>query len=106
MELTCPACNKAAQSGDACARCGGELAPLRSLATAAALRLEAALAALEECDWPAATHHAQDSWKLRHSPAAARVAFLAAAAAGDASGARRWRALAQAAETAVPGHRR
>lgn len=91
MELTCPACNKAGQTGAACQRCGCELSRLQSIAMAAAMRLEAALAALEACDWLSALDEATASWGLHRSPAAARVAFLAAAAGADHRRALSWR---------------
>ncbi len=47
-------------------------------------------AALAEGDWPAALA-AGRSWRLRHTEATARMAFLAAAAAGDTARALRWR---------------
>ncbi len=90
MLLTCPACNKAGQADAACQRCGCDLSRLHATAAAAAVRLAAARTALEDSDWSAALTRAADSWRLRHSPAAAQLAFLAAAAGGDGAATLRW----------------
>ena len=90
MPLTCPACNKAGQTAAACQRCGCDLSRLHSIAAAAAGRYAAARRALEESDWSAALTRATESWRLRHSPAAAQLAFLAAAARGDGAATLRW----------------
>lgn len=90
MSLTCPACNKAAQAEAACVRCGCDLSRLRAVLVAAASRLDAARVSLAARDWPGALADAQRSWRLHHTPEAARVAFCAAAAAGDTARAIAW----------------
>jgi hypothetical protein len=97
MPLTCPACNKPGQTEAACARCGCDLSRLHTVLEAAASRLSAARAALEVCDWPGARAQAERSWRLCHTVASARVAFLAAAGAGDVAGAATWHRRAHAA---------
>ena len=101
MFLTCPACNKAGQTEAACARCGCDLSRLHTVLEAAASRLAAARASLEERDWPGALAHAERSWHLCHTVEAARVAFLAAAVTGNSTRALAWhrRVEASAAES-------
>jgi hypothetical protein len=41
-------------------------------------------------DWTGALLLANKSWRLRHSPAAAQLAFLAAAASGVTQAAAKW----------------
>ena len=100
MPITCPACNKASQSGAACQRCGCDLARLHQIVEAAATHLEGAATALAECDWSAALTAAGRSWRLRHTAESARIIFLAAAAAGDTARALRWRHRAADVESA------
>ncbi len=91
MPIVCPACNKASQTAAACQRCGCDLTRLQEIvATAGALR-GAAVAALADRDWSAAQAAAGRSWQLCHRVESARVAFLAAAAAGETAQALRWR---------------
>jgi len=98
MRITCPACRKANDTGDAvCARCGCDFVPLRAVLTAAEDCLAAATAALQGGRWPAALRHAEQSWALRRSAGAARIAFLAAAVAGQTRLAILWHARAETA---------
>jgi hypothetical protein len=97
VPLTCPACNKAGQTEAACQRCGCDLSRLHTISATAAVRLEDARAALEEFDWSAAQARAAESWRLRHSPEAARLAFLAAVGSGETAATLRWRRRALAA---------
>jgi hypothetical protein len=96
VPLTCPACNKAGQTDAACQRCGCDLSRLHTIAAAAAGRYAAARRALEDSDWSAALTRATESWRLRHSPAAAQLAFLAAAAGGNGAATLRWQTRAAA----------
>ena len=91
MPITCPACNKASQSGAACQRCGCDLARLHEIVAAATTHLAGAAAALAARAWSAALAAAGRSWRLRHTAESARIAFLAAAATGDTARAMRWR---------------
>ena len=91
MTLVCPACNKANQAAAACERCGCELSRLHEIANAAESRLAAATTALATRDWPGALAEAERSWRLLRCGESARVAFLAAAAAGEGARALRWR---------------
>jgi hypothetical protein len=97
MALVCPACNKAGQADAACSRCGCDLSRLHAIAEAAAAQLAAARAALRQRDWPGARVRAEQSWSLCHTRESARVAFLAAAAAGETARALIWRDRALAA---------
>ena len=90
MPLTCPACNKTGQTEAACARCGCDLSRLHAVLEAAVSRLGVARAALVARDWPGALAQAERSWRLCHTVESARVAFLAAAGAGDAACAVTW----------------
>lgn len=83
MSISCPACNKSDQTGPVCARCGCDLSLLHSILASAEECLGTARAALRDCDWPSAQSWASRAWRLHHSAAAARLACLAAAAAGD-----------------------
>jgi len=74
----------------ACARCGCDLSNLRELLDCADRRLNSAAQSLRACDWPRALLNAEKSWFFRHSPNAARVAFAASAAMGDAGRAALW----------------
>jgi hypothetical protein len=95
MVVTCPACNKGEQAASACARCGCDLSALHAVLEAAAASLADARAACECCDWGQALTCAERAWQLRHTPEAARLAFLAAAALGQTPCALRWHRLAR-----------
>jgi len=103
MAILCPACNKAAQTSAACQRCGCDLSRLHEIEDAAAARLQAAAAPLASRDLIGASAAAERSWQLRHTPAAARMAFLAASARGDTAQAVRWRARAYVARATAAG---
>ena len=94
MEIKCPACNKANPHEAVCTRCGCDLLRLRETLQAAAAALGQAQAALHAADWEQALAWARKSWDLRHTPAAARVAFLAAAALGQTAPALGWYRIA------------
>ena len=93
MVLICPACRKAneTEAASSCARCGCDLSALASLMLAAASRLADAGECLRNRQWQQALEGAEESWTWRHTPSAARVAFLAAAALGDTRRAFHWR---------------
>lgn len=93
MEIPCPACGKMSdlRATTACPRCGCDLGPLARIVAGASWYLQAAAVELRAGDWEAALAHAQLSWSLRHSPRAARLAFLAAVALGEARAAISWR---------------
>ena len=93
MVLTCPACRKPNETDETvqCARCGCDLSALASLLIAAASRLAEAGQYLRNRQWRQALDRAEESWGWRHTPVAARIAFLAAAALGETSRAFWWR---------------
>ena len=95
--VDCPACGKAGQAGPACQRCGCDLIQLHRVSAAAARALHHACCALRELNWQEALDASEQAWELRHSPEAARMAFLAAGALGDKDAILYWRAQAQAA---------
>ncbi len=97
MEITCPACGKSSdvRATTACPRCGCDLGPLARIIAGAIRQLQAAAAELRARNWEAALDRAQQSWSLCHSPHAARLACLAAAALGEKRAALAWRRRGQ-----------
>ena len=104
MEISCPACGKASdlRQAAACPRCGCDLAPLARVITGAVWHLQAAAGELRAREWAAALKHAERSWSLRHSPRAARLAWLAALALGETQTALHWRQRSEAASAGSP----
>lgn len=96
VAILCPACGKANQGGPTCPRCGCALEALLRVAAAAERAAAEAHRLLEMRDWAAARAAADRSWRMRRSARSARIAFLAAAAAGDSPGAAQWRARGRA----------
>jgi hypothetical protein len=90
MSLTCPACAKPNQNGELCQRCGCDLSDLHAVNRAAEWCLRAGREHLRRAAWLQALQHAEQSWDLQHSAAAARDAFVLAAALGDTVAALRW----------------
>jgi len=90
MEIVCPSCGKANQSTP-CGRCGCDLSPLFAVYGAAEFELRVAGKCLRSGNLDEAREHAAKSWELRHSPEAARLAFLACIALDDFASARLWR---------------
>ena len=106
MSLTCPACNKPAQTGDTCQRCGCELAQLHRVHRAAQDCLQVAVELLQQQDWAGALTQTEHSWTLHHSPAAARCAFVLCAILGDTATALQWLSRGFGAAGVPPRHRR
>jgi len=81
-DLDCPACRKPnpLDSSAPCVRCEADLNPVRHVMLAAIRERDLGHAALQHQEWRAAHAHASRSWALRHSTAAARLAFCAAMA--------------------------
>lgn len=102
MTLRCPACGKTNDLGGdaACQRCGCDLAMLSSILQSAVSNLKSAAAQLRSQEWEGALWHATQSWSLRHTLAAAQLAFLAAAALGDSARVEQWLSRARQAENA------
>lgn len=91
MNITkCPACGKENDEAKECARCGCELSILARISRMAEKELFMGKESLVNGDIPAAMHHAGKSRHLKKSPAAARLAFLSALAAGNFEQAGRW----------------
>jgi len=88
--LNCPACSKLNQTEAACTRCGCDLARLRAVMAAAKEALAEGRVSLQTGDWAAALSWSEESWRLRHTVEAARLAFLAAGAMGDTRTAATW----------------
>ena len=93
MQITCPACGKAAVSPTihSCDRCGCDLSTLREILLAANALLGAAKSALAGGDGHDALAFATRSWTLVHRPVTAHVGCLAAAVLGDPASLARWR---------------
>lgn len=77
MEITCPACRKTGLSEAQCGRCGADLSMLRHILQTAAQLLAAGRCFLLKNEGAKALHAAQSAWHLKHSAAAAQLAFLA-----------------------------
>jgi hypothetical protein len=75
---------------DECPRCGCELAILERIARAASRELSTSRENLEAGNPREALRCAGDSWRLKKGAGAARLAFLAAIAAGDFDQAGLW----------------
>ena len=93
MQITCPACGKAAVSTavHSCDRCGCDLSTLREIRRAANALLGEAKSALAGGDGLAALAFATRSWTLVHRPVTAHVGCLAAAVLEDPASLARWR---------------
>jgi hypothetical protein len=77
VEITCPACRKTGLSDAQCGRCGADLSALRQILQTAARILLAGQRFLRKNEGAQALLAAQSAWHLKHSPAAAHLAFLA-----------------------------
>jgi len=77
VEITCPACRKTNLSEAQCGRCGADLSTLRQILQTAAQVLAAGQRFLRQNDAAKALRAAQSAWHLKHSAAAAQLAFLA-----------------------------
>ncbi len=100
MTLRCPACGKINELAGtlACQRCSCDLTTLTSILRSAQEHLTSAGAQFRSQQWEAALWHASESWNLRHTPVAARLACLAAAALGDSGQVWQWLPLARQSE--------
>jgi hypothetical protein len=95
MDLQCPNCAKIGPAFE-CSRCGADLSALFALKRTAVDEIHCA-AALLRAARPAAAHTlASRSWQRRHSPEAAKLAFLASLASADFASATDWFVRAQA----------
>lgn len=90
MQLACPTCGKS-NSASPCERCGSDLAVLLQIPEYASNHLAHGAALLQQGQAAPAYTQALHSWKLRHTPQAAKLAALAAIALGDFTSALHWR---------------
>lgn len=88
--LSCPSCGKVNLAAP-CQRCGCDLAPLFAIRQAARARLASAAESLRQGEAVAAHEYAGQSWGLRHSSEAARLAFLACIVMREFDAALLWR---------------
>ena len=94
MELPCPNCAKIATASE-CPRCGSDLSRLFALQKTAVDEIRLAAALLRAARPATAYSLATRSWERRHSPEAAKLAFLAALTTGDFQSATGWHARSQ-----------
>ncbi|MGR3218626.1 MAG: hypothetical protein ACUZ8H_02260 [Candidatus Anammoxibacter sp.] len=86
MEIKCPSCRKLnrfdeSEAGNRqCRRCGGDLARLYLVARAAEHKINESKRFLLEKKPDTAMTLAEESWQLKHSTEAAKLAFLASVA--------------------------
>jgi hypothetical protein len=90
MALNCPACKRPNDAGDTCARCGADLTALNRVRAAARAQLARGRQLLQQGRGGEALGCATLSWRLKKSPAAARLAFLASLYLEQFDQARRW----------------
>lgn len=96
MEIKCPSCRKTNKDSDMeglsrqCKRCGGDLSKLFTILEIAEYKLSEAKSFLFKKDAHSALINAEESWKLKHSAGAARLAFLSAVAIKNYSRACAW----------------
>lgn len=98
MALNCPACRRPNENSDTCARCGADLTALQRVRAAAQALLARGRRLLKQGRGSEALGCATLSWRLKKSPAAARLAFLASLQLGRFDQARRWYAAAAGGE--------
>jgi hypothetical protein len=90
MALNCPACRRLNDAGDTCTRCGADLTALQRVRAAAQAQLAKGRRLLRQGRGGEALASATLSWRLKKSPAAARLAFMASLYLGRFDQARRW----------------
>jgi len=95
--LPCPACGKRQPlplaGGVLCGRCQCDLTRLRDIARQASTAVRTGEEYLRAELGAPAMEQARLAWRLRHTPAAGRLGFLAAASCQDLRGMRQWLAL-------------
>ncbi|HSM74926.1 MAG TPA: hypothetical protein VK852_09825 [Desulfobacterales bacterium] len=99
MTLHCPACRRPNDGSQTCARCGADLTALQRVQAAAQAQLVKGRRLLRQGRGGEALASATLSWRLKKSPAAARLAFLASLYLGRFDQARRWYAAAAVGES-------
>ena len=94
MEIKCPACRKSndvSVSKSNCIRCGCDLEKLANVLREALSELNSAAKSLRSGNWQEALDSADSTWSYRHSPRAARIAFLATVALNQTESAILWK---------------
>lgn len=76
MEIQCPSCKKMNDGSSSCVRCGCELQTLQAILQAARCEIAIGRNKLRMGNLRDALNHAVRSWHLKHSPDAAKLAFL------------------------------
>ena len=95
MEIKCPAFRKSNDvsiSKSNCIRCGCDLEKLANVMREALSQLNSAARSLRNGNWQEALDSADITWNYRHSPMAARIAFLATVALNQTESAILWKA--------------
>jgi len=91
MNIICPACGKSnGLENKICSRCACGLEELGAILRLAEVYCRQASACLRSADGVGALAKARDSWDLRHSGEAARLAFLASLLNHDFTAATHW----------------
>ncbi len=90
MEIHCPSCKKINVDAAVCTRCGCELQALLAIAYAAGHDITLGKNTLLAGNFQEAIALAIRSWQLKHSPEAAKLAFLASVCAGKYNDAVTW----------------
>lgn len=95
MSIVCPACGKVnEESVESCRRCECALAILERITAAARAVLSDGEKSLSIGKAAIAADRAHNSYRLKKSPEAARLAFLANLAIGDFAQAEKWYMIA------------
>ncbi|MFP4031618.1 MAG: hypothetical protein ACLFPR_09400 [Desulfococcaceae bacterium] len=89
-EIPCPACRKRIPENPECPRCGADVRALREILEAAARYLEFGRDRLKRKAGNDALSAAEAAWDLRHTPEAARLAFMACLQLRQWDGAAQW----------------
>ncbi len=90
MEIKCPSCKKLNFDSPVCARCGCGLNMLIAILQAAESEISASKEKLLKGEFPDALEHAIQSWNLKKSSNAAKLAFLANVSTGKYEDALEW----------------
>ena len=90
MEIKCPSCKKVNSDSPECVRCGCELKILTTILQAAENEISMGKAKLLNGDFLEALEHAMQSWNLKKSSNAAKLAFLVNGSIGKYEDALKW----------------
>lgn len=95
MEIICPACRKVNHDLTQCQRCHTDLTALLQIRSCADRALQDSALYLKQSDGPNALAQAELAWHYKHSPQAARMAFMACLLLGQFTAATSWYQIMQ-----------